>query len=279
MEHVKDNVYAELISPGCNIGIIATGKGTVIVDTPLLSRQAKAIDDALVAENRKPVRFIIMSHPHGDHILGTDLFGEDVLIIGNRPAYEKMGQHDPLWVREWVKSWNWENQDEIEEMASVHISLPEIVFEDTLTLELGGIEMQIFPLPGHLPESVGVFVPETGVLITGDALFNEHHPYMGEGNFQVWMESFKKMRAINPERIIPGHGPVCGQEAIEKQQRYMEKMMETRENWNPEEGEGTISASAIDDLMAFYPLYGRPEAAMRARIVESIRIAGEPRFS
>ena len=278
MEHVKDNIYAELISPGCNVGIIATRKGTVIVDTPLLSRQAKAIDDALVAENQKPVRFIIMSHPHGDHILGTDLFSDDVLVFGNRPAYEKMGRHDPLWVREWVKSWNWENQDEIEEMASAHITVPEIIFEDTLTLELGGVEIQIFPLPGHLPESVGVFVPETGVLITGDALFNEHHPYMGEGNFQVWIDSFQKMHALNPDRIIPGHGPVCGLEAVEKQQRYMEKMMEIRENWNLEEGEDTISEGVFDDLLAFYPLYGRPEAAMRARIIESIRVAGDPRF-
>ena len=226
MEHVIENIYAELISPGCNLGIITTPKGTVIVDTPLLSRQAKAIENALHAENHKPVRFIIMSHPHGDHILGTDLFGEDVLIIGNRPAHEKMGKHDPAWVREWVKSWNWEDQDEVEEMATAHISLPEIIFDDALILELGGVEIQIFPLPGHQPEVVGVFVPKASVLITGDALFNEHHPYMGEGNFQVWLESFKKMKELKPAYIIPGHGPVCGIEAIEKQQRYMEKMMD-----------------------------------------------------
>jgi len=40
MEHIGDKVYVELISPGCNMGIIDTGKGTLIVDTPLVSRQA-----------------------------------------------------------------------------------------------------------------------------------------------------------------------------------------------------------------------------------------------
>ena len=54
MEHVVGNVYAELISPGCNIGIIATPKGTVIVDTPLLSKQAKVISDALSKEKQAP---------------------------------------------------------------------------------------------------------------------------------------------------------------------------------------------------------------------------------
>jgi cyclase len=278
MEHVKGNVYAALISPGCNVGIITTRKGTVIVDTPLISQQAKAITDDLLERNRDPVRFIVISHPHGDHILGTDLFGDNVLVLGNRPAHEKMARHDPMWVREWVKTWNWENQDEIEEMASARITPPEVIFNDGLTLMLSGVEICILPLPGHLPELVGVFVPEAGVLITGDALFNEHHPYMGEGNFQVWFESLRKMRDLKPERIIPGHGPVCGEEAIVKQQRYMEKMIEIRGKWNPEAGEDAIPERAVDELLAFYPLHGRPESTMRARIVESIAVAGNPKF-
>ncbi|MBW1698820.1 MAG: MBL fold metallo-hydrolase [Deltaproteobacteria bacterium] len=278
MEHVKDNVYAELISPGCNVGIITTEKGTVIVDTPLLLSQAKAIRDELASQNQKPVRFIIISHPHGDHIIGTDLFEQDVLIIGNRKAYEKMGKHDPSWVREWVKSWNWENQDEIEEMAAAHISVPEIIFASELTMELAGVEIQILPLPGHMAEVVGVFVPKAGVLITGDALFNEHHPYMGEANVALWLESLEKMRALKPARIIPGHGPVCGLEAVDRQQRYMEKIIAIRESWNPEEGEKTINAHALSEIISYYPLHGRPEEMMRARIVESIRVAGQPRF-
>lgn len=278
MERVKDNIYAELISPGCNIGIITTSKGTLIVDTPLMARQADAISSELSAENHGPVRFIVITHPHGDHILGTDLFGKDVLIIGNRTAREKMDKHDPLWVREWVKTWSWENQNEIEEMATAHVSLPEVIFEDELTLNLGGIEIRIFPLPGHLAETVGVFVPQEGVLITGDALFYDHHPYMGVANFHAWFESFKRMRELKANRIIPGHGPVCGEEAIDRQQKYMEKMMDIRNKWNPEEGEAAISEEALKGLITFYPLHGRPEAMMRTRIVESIRVAGEPQF-
>ncbi len=278
MEHVTGNIYAELISPGCNVGIIATSKGTLIVDTPLVSRQANAINDELLAKNHESVRFIVITHPHGDHILGTELFGKDALIIGNRAAYEKMGTHDSSWVQEWVKTWDWENQDDIKEMVAAHVSLPEVLFEDELTLKLCGVEIWILPLPGHLAESVGVFVPDASILITGDALFCGHHPYMGEGNFQVWLKTFKKMRDLKAKHIIPGHGPVCGEEAIEKQQRYMEKMMEIHSKWDPEEGEAAIPASAIDELLAFYPLYGRPEATMRARIVESICVAGDPRF-
>jgi len=278
MEHVKDNIYAELISPGCNIGIITTNRGTLIVDTPLLNQQAKAISDALSAQNHKPVRFIVISHPHGDHILGTDLFGEDVLVIGNRTTYEKMGRHSPTWVREWVKTWNWEDQNEVEEMASAHITPPEVIFQDELTLNIGGLEMWILPLPGHLAESVGVFVPEAGVLITGDTLFCGHHPYMGEANFQMWFESFKKMKELKADLIVPGHGPVCGEEAIDKQQDYMEKMIEIRNQWNPEAGEAAIPDDRLKELIAFYPLYGRPENVMKARIIESIHVAGEPKF-
>ncbi len=278
MEHVKDNIYAELISPGCNVGIITTSKGTVVVDTPLMSHQAQGISNALAAGNHPPVRFIVMTHGHGDHILGTDLFGEEVLIFGNRSIRDRMHRHDPIWVREWVKTWHWENQDEIEEMASAHISLPDVLFEDELVLSPGETEIRLFPLPGHLAESIGVFLPASGVLITGDTLFCDHHPYMGEANFTVWLQSLNKMRELKPDRIIPGHGPVCGEEAIDRQQQYMEKMMDLRRRWDPEQGEDAIPKDALDELVAFYPLHGRPEADMRSRIVESIRISGDPQF-
>lgn len=278
MEHVKDNIYAELISPGCNVAVIATSKGTVIVDTPLMSHQANDIMEELSAGNHNPVRYIVMTHGHGDHILGTDLFGEDVLIFGNRGIRERMGRHNPMWVREWVKTWQWENQDEVEEMASAQISLPHVLYEDELTLFLGDTEIRLFPLSGHLKESVGVFQPQSGVLITGDTLFCDHHPYMGEANFDAWLRSFDKMRELKPDRIIPGHGPVCGLEAVDRQQQYMEKMMAVRSRWTPEDGETGIPKDVMDELVAFYPLHSRPEAVMRSRIVESIRIAGEPQF-
>ena len=278
MEHVKDDIFAELISPGCNIGIIPTGKGTVIVDTPLLDWQAKAINSELSAGNHAPVGFIIISHPHGDHILGTDLFGDDVLIVGNHKAHEKMDKHSPAWVLEWVETWNWEDQKEVEEMATAHITLPQIVFQDELTLNLGGVEICILPLPGHLAECVGIYIPASKVLITGDVLFCDHHPYMGEANFKMWFESFNKMRELKPDFIVPGHGPVCGEEAIDKQQTYMEKMMDIRSKWNPEEGDEAIPEGPLKELVTFYPLHGRPESVMKARVVESIRVAGDPKF-
>jgi len=278
MEHIRGNVYAELISPGCNVSIVATEKGTLIVDTPLVSRQAAAINDALGTAGHKPVRFISITHRHHDHILGTNLFGKEALIIGNRVTYENMGKYDPAAVEAWINTWTWENPDDVREMLAAQVSPPEVVFDEELTIYLGGIEIWFFPLPGHVVEQTGAFVPQAGVLITGDALFNEHHPYMGQGNFQIWLGSFTKMKDLKAERIIPGHGPACGYEAIEKQQRYMEKMMEIRAKWNPSEGEPAIPTNAIDELLAFYPLHGRPEEMMRERIIESIHVAGDPQF-
>jgi cyclase len=274
MQHVNGNVCAELIMPGCNVGIIPTEKGTLIVDTPLVSRQAAAINHALGAAGHKPVRFIAITHHHSDHVLGTALFGEDTLVMGNRGIYENMAKHDPVAVEDWTKTWTWENPDDVGEMSAAGVLPPHIVFQEELTLHLGGVEIWLFPLPGHLPDHLGAFVPEAGVLMTGDTLFNEHHPYMGQGNFQVWFASLAKMRDLKAERIIPGHGPICGNEAIEKQRRYMERMTEIRAKWDP----AAIPPEAVDELLAFYPLHGRSRAMMRERVMESIRVAGDPQF-
>lgn len=278
MEHIQGNVYVELISPGCNVGIIATEKGTLIVDTPLVSRQAEAINDALVAAGHKPVSFISVTHHHHDHILGTGLFGDDVLIIGNRATYENMARHNPAVVEAWIKTWTWENQDDVEEILAARISLPDVVFDEGLTLYMGSAEICLIPLPGHVSGNTGVFVPSAGVLITGDALFNDHHPYTGQANFQVWFESLAKMKNLKAQHIITGHGPVCGDEAIDKQQRYMEKAMEIRAKWDPAQGERTIPPGAVDELLAFYPLHGRPVAILRERVIEGIRTAWDPQF-
>lgn len=278
MEHVNGPVYVELISPGCNVGIIATAKGTLIVDTPLVSRQAAAINDDLVEAGHRPVRFISFTHSHSDHALGSNLFGEDALVIGTRAIYENMVKHDPAEVKAWIETWTWENPDDVREMMEARVTPPEVVFEDELTLRLGGVEIWFFSLPGHLAEHLGVLVRDASVLITGDTLFNGHHPYMGQGNFDVWLKSLAKIRDFKAKRIIPGHGPVCGYEALEKQQRYMERMMEIRATWDPAEGEDAIPPGAIDELLAFYPLHGRPRSMMRERVVESIRVAGDPQF-
>ena len=113
-------------------------------------------------------------------------------------------------------------------------------------------------------------------------LFKKKQPLiykLEDGKYMIdLVESFKKMKALRPDYIIPGHGPVCGIEAIDKQQRYMEKMMEIAKKWQHQDGEAAIPAGELDALVGFYPLYGRPESTMRARVVESIGVAGNPKF-
>ena len=58
----------------------------------------------------------------------------------------------------------------------------------------------------------------------------------------------------------------------------VEKMLEIREKYNLEERGDAIPDRAVEEILNFYPLYGRPENAMRDRIVESIEVAGNPRF-
>ena len=272
MEHVKDNVYVELISPGCNVGIIATPMGTLIVDTPLVSRQAKAISDELAAAGHEPVRFIVLTHHHGDHILGAGLFGEETLVIGDRLVYENMGGHSPSWVEQWTQSWKWENPGDVREMVAARIPRPHIVFEGELTLHLGDVDVRLLPLPGHVAGSTGVYLPDSRVLITGDALFCDHHPYMGEADLGLWLSTLQIMKGLGAERIIPGHGPVCGNEAIEELHRYMERMVEVARQWTGAD-EDAVPDDVIGELMAFYPFHGRPESVVRERILESIRVA------
>jgi len=153
MQQIRADVWSELISPGCNVGIVTTSKGTLICDTPLLQRHAQRIRANLEASGKRPVRFIHYTDHHHDHIMGGGLFGDDVVILAHKCARASQVKADPQIVANWVRSWRWENPSDPGEILGERAPLPNLTFEGELELFLGEVNLVIMPLPGHLPET------------------------------------------------------------------------------------------------------------------------------
>lgn len=281
MEHISGSVYAELISPGCNVGIVATSKGTLISDTPLLRRHADKIRQELAAAGRAPVRFIHYTDHHHDHILGGGLFGEEVVILAHKGARTGQLEADPQLVPDWVKTWSWDNPADPEEIVGARPPLPNLTHQGEVELYLGEVHMVIIPLPGHLPETCGILFPKEKILFSGDAVFHENHPYMGDANLDVWAETLQKILALDFETILPGHGPFCTKEAVYKLRRYTQRVRDVGADWDPAEGWESAPKGVreeIEGILAEYPLYNRSVEYMRNRVIQSIAVSADPRF-
>jgi cyclase len=85
------------------------------------------------------------------------------------------------------------------------------IHEDT-RFSLGGSQVEILRTPGHTATNLSVWVPEDGVLYTGDCLISEYLPNLDAGtreDWQVWLASLERIEALKPTIIVAGHGPVA----------------------------------------------------------------------
>ena len=72
---------------------------------------------------------------------------------------------------------------------------------------------------------VTIFVPEHGVLLTGDNVFSGRTPYVGDADVPRWLEVLTKLHALGPDVVIPGHGPVGGKEILVRQRDWLEAFL------------------------------------------------------
>jgi cyclase len=224
MRRVSENVYAEIYFWGCNPGFLVTSEGVVMIDTP-----QQPIDAARWRERLQeygPIRYLINTEPHVDHILGNAYFpGVEVVgQVGLQARYEQavpeltsaerleiIKQADPDSV------WLFNHPD-------YPPNPPTRTFTDELTLHLGRHTIQCLHLPGHTAPQTGVYLPQEGVLFTGDNIFHRVKTFIQEADPWQWLATLKRIGEIDAAVIVPGHGEPCDR-------RYLAEQAEIIEAW------------------------------------------------
>ena len=95
--------------------------------------------------------------------------------------------------------------------SGTHLANPNRQIQRTPRFDLGGCTAEILLTPGHTPTNLSVWVPEDGVLFTGDCLISEYLPNLDAGtrtDWRTWLESLQRIEALQPAIVVPGHGPV-----------------------------------------------------------------------
>lgn len=109
----------------------------------------------------------------------------------------------------------------------IELVLPVTVFDDRHVLDLGGTQVHlIYVGPSHQVGDVIVHVPGEGVLFTGDVLFNQSTPVGWAGSYQKFSDTLDRIIELDPAVIVPGHGPVCGVDAVRQEQAYFRHVLD-----------------------------------------------------
>ena len=187
-----------------NAAFVVTPAGVLVVDalgSPALARELVA---AIGRITPLPIRYVVISHYHADHIYGLQVFKElGATLIAHQDGRLYLNSETAalrLQVsRQELAPW-------IDDRTRL---VPADRWIDGPTpLQLGGVEFVLQPAgPAHTPEDLVVVMPQLGVLIAGDIVFRGRVPFVGQADSGRWIEALDRLLAYKARVIVPGHGP------------------------------------------------------------------------
>ncbi|MGM0450066.1 MAG: alkyl sulfatase dimerization domain-containing protein [Pseudomonadota bacterium] len=227
---VTEGVHVAVGFGIANSIMIEGDDGLIIIDTMESMEAAERIHERFRAISDKPIKAVVYTHSHPDHIFGTGAFvdpGEDVAVFAHDTL---MAQADqifsvlrPIITNRAMHMFGNRLDDadrtnvgigafvDTDEDTTVQMIRPTRTFSDRLEVEVAGVRMVMEHAPGETDDQILVWLPDKEVLLPGDNIYKAFpNLYTIRGTSyrdpQQWVESLDRMRELEPEYLVPSHG-------------------------------------------------------------------------
>jgi len=226
LEPVTPNVFTTTKLRGCNPSFVVTSAGVVVIDTPQLPTKAVAM--RAEAEHHGPIRYVINTENHVDHIFGNHWFRGAGEIVNHQALWDIFmdpnAALDPFaYALEAIPTDDPEGAAILPDRDVYYADLPRgtVVFTGDLTLHIGDHTFHCLWTPGHTPGQLAVHAPEERTVFTGDTIFSGVQTWLMTSNVDQWLEALERIRALDVDYVVPGHGPVVGLDYVETQRAVL----------------------------------------------------------
>jgi len=244
MEQVSDSCFAVVNEKNrvcdANSGLVNTAGGMVVDTQSDLPHARQMIEMFSRVWPAMPER-VVNTHEDSDHVYGNQLF-EGAEIIGHRSVPERMKDvAEPAELQKLMRVANgmltgrllrWIHPgvvaagaqlNEDYDFSDVKLVPPTTLFDDRLVVDLDDTEVHLIHVgPCHQVGDTLVWVPKERVLFAGDVIFRLCTPMGWVGTFEKWLAVLDFIvDDLEPEVIVPGHGPVSGVEAATEMKAYL----------------------------------------------------------
>jgi quinoprotein relay system zinc metallohydrolase 2 len=202
-----------------NLGLIVGDQAAAVIDTGGSVAVGERLRAAVRDVTDKPLRFVINTHAHPDHIFGNAAFvAPDVTFVGHHRLPRELAARGPYYLH------SYRDQLGVAEIAKVRIIPPTLLVQDETTLDLGGRVLRLFAAApaAHSACDLAVLDTATATLFAGDLLFVRHVPVL-DGSLTGWLSLLPRLAGLPAGRAVPGHGRcvVPWPEGLDAEQRYL----------------------------------------------------------
>jgi glyoxylase-like metal-dependent hydrolase (beta-lactamase superfamily II) len=259
---VSDHVYAMIGFP--NVGIIVGDRATLVVDTGMGPPNGAIVVRETEKLAKSPNLYLTTTHFHPEHAAGAQAFPPRTVLIRPTVQQKEMDEHGADFM-DMFRSRSALFRDQLKD---VRLPAPDILFNDELKLDLGGVTARLMWLgPAHTQGDELIFVEPDRTLLPGDIVENKLVPNMpnAEASPKGWLAVLDKIAPLNPRYIVPDHGALGDGSLITQERSFLQELQTRAEDLKRQGVPAAEAGRRLEsELKSKYPDWGSAAAIPNA---------------
>lgn len=209
---IGPGLYAFTAEGDPNTGVIIGRDAVMIVEAQATPRLARKVIEKVREVTALPIKFVTLTHYHAVRVLGASAYGAENIIMSERARAMVAERGAEDWASEFGRFPRlFQDHEEIP-----GLTWPTLTFDRKMFVDLGDRRVELMHLGrAHTAGDIVVWVPDAGVMFTGDIVEYHSACYCGDGHFSDWGKTLDAIAAYQPDAIAPGRGDaLVGRDAV-----------------------------------------------------------------